>query len=144
MSHPCPAFRGLAGFNEVPALRPDRRRAARGLRRTDPSGLSENALDRSNGNPINRGDLGSRHAVFHPGADARKLRARDLGRRRHIRALHGKPGCLEKRCPSYGDQGFESIFLQRVGQGTLAFRAGVLGCVLVLCGANFRLNASTR
>ena len=38
----------------------------------------------------------------------------------------------------------ESIFLQRVGQGTLAFRAGVLGCVLVLCGANFRLNASTR
>jgi hypothetical protein len=68
----------------------------------------------------------------------------DLGRRRHIRALHGKPGCLEKRCPSYGDQGFESIFLERVGQGNLAFRAGVLGCVLVLCGANFRLNASTR
>jgi hypothetical protein len=43
-----------------------------------------------------------------------------------------------------GDRGFESFFLQRVGQGTLAFRAGVLGCVLVLCGANSRLNASTR
>ncbi len=35
--------------------------------------------------------------------------------RRHIRALHGKPGCLEKRCPSYGDRWFESFSLhQRV------------------------------
>jgi hypothetical protein len=54
------------------------------------------------------------------------------------------PAVSKSVVPHTGDQGFESIFLQRVGQGTLAFRAGVLGCVLVLCGANFRLNASTR
>jgi hypothetical protein len=44
------------------------------------SSLAENALDHADGNPIDPGDLGSRHAVLRPGADAHKLRARDLGR----------------------------------------------------------------
>jgi hypothetical protein len=41
-------------------------------------GLAENALDYVDGDTIDRGDLGSRHAVLHPGANAAKLRARDL------------------------------------------------------------------
>jgi hypothetical protein len=44
--------------------------------------VGECARSHPHGNPINRGDLGSRHAVFRPDADARKLRARDL--RRHL------------------------------------------------------------
>ena len=37
------------------------------------SPVAENALDQTDGNPIDRGDLGSRHAVLRPGADACKL-----------------------------------------------------------------------
>ena len=42
------------------------------------SALSENALDRADGNPIDLGDLGNRHPVFHPGPDAGKFRPRNL------------------------------------------------------------------
>jgi hypothetical protein len=42
--------------------------------------LSENPLDHIDGNAINAGDLGSRHTVFDPDADARELRLRDLRR----------------------------------------------------------------
>jgi hypothetical protein len=38
-----------------------------------PSGSPENALDLVDGNPINLGDLGNRHAVFYQVADARKF-----------------------------------------------------------------------
>jgi hypothetical protein len=42
--------------------------------------LSENALDHIDGNAVNPGDLGSRHTVLDPDADARELRLRDLAR----------------------------------------------------------------
>jgi hypothetical protein len=84
--------------------------------------------------------------------------ARESGAEEIALNLGAPPALLRRSSPSQaterqgmtteptliGDRGFESFFLQRVGQGTLAFRAGVLGCVLVLCGANSRLNASTR
>jgi hypothetical protein len=37
--------------------------------------LAQNPLDYANSNTLNRGDLGGRHAVFGPDADARKVRA---------------------------------------------------------------------
>jgi cyclopropane-fatty-acyl-phospholipid synthase len=46
-----------------------------------PSGFAQNGLDRADGNPIDLGNLGRLHSVFHQGPDARKLRPRDLGRR---------------------------------------------------------------
>jgi hypothetical protein len=82
VSHPRPAFRGLvqSGSHEVARCGPTAEGQPVPDDESTPSGLSENALDRTNRNPINRSDLGSRHAVFRPDADARKLRARDLGR----------------------------------------------------------------
>ena len=44
------------------------------------SGLPEDALDHADGNPIDLGDLGYRHSVFHPGSDARVVRLRDITR----------------------------------------------------------------
>ena len=41
------------------------------------SGVAENALDGADRDPIDLVDLGNRHAVFHQGADAAKLRPRD-------------------------------------------------------------------
>src|SRR6516162_5125902 len=46
------------------------------------SGLAKNAPDLRDSNPINLCHLGDRHAVFHPRADAGKLRAWNLDRRR--------------------------------------------------------------
>jgi len=46
------------------------------------SGLAKNALDLRDSNPINLCHLGDRHAVFHPRADAGKLRTWNLDRRR--------------------------------------------------------------
>jgi len=61
-------------FTEVPEDR--LRREAEG-----PSGFAQNGLDRADGNPIDLGNLGRLHSVFHQSLDARKLRPRDLGRR---------------------------------------------------------------
>jgi hypothetical protein len=41
----------------------------------------QNALDLADGNPIDLGDLGNRHAVLHPIADTRKMRLGNRGRR---------------------------------------------------------------
>jgi hypothetical protein len=41
----------------------------------------ENAFDLADSSAIDLGDLGDRHAVFHQGADAGKLRPRDFARR---------------------------------------------------------------
>ena len=48
------------------------------------SGFVQNAFDLADGNPIDIGDLRNRHAVSRQGADARKLRARDLARHRRL------------------------------------------------------------
>jgi hypothetical protein len=50
------------------------------------SGLAENALDLAGDYAIDLGDLGNRHAVFDPGADAREVRRRDRGRRMRLAA----------------------------------------------------------
>jgi hypothetical protein len=75
-------FHGLAkaGFDKNRVPLPVLKRCPSG-RRIEPSGLSQNALDRADSYPINRCDLGSHHAILHPGADASKLRARNLSRR---------------------------------------------------------------
>ena len=45
------------------------------------SGFAANPGDLVNGNPVDLGDLANRHTVFHQGADAGKLRPRNLARR---------------------------------------------------------------
>ena len=50
------------------------------------SGFPENALDIVDGNPVDLGDLGCRHAVLYPATDARELRPRNLARRLRLRA----------------------------------------------------------
>ena len=46
-----------------------------------PSGVAENAFDHADRGAVDLGDLGDRHAVFYQGADAGKLRRRELARR---------------------------------------------------------------
>src|SRR6266851_4951291 len=58
---------------------PRRDRAASG-RPKPSSGFPENALNLADSDPIHLGHLVHRHAVPHPGADARKLRPRDFRR----------------------------------------------------------------
>ena len=53
------------------------------------SGVAENALDIAGGKPIDLSDLRNRHAIFHEGADAGKLRARDRARRLLLGADRG-------------------------------------------------------
>jgi hypothetical protein len=55
-----------------------------------PLGFAENALDLVDGDPVDLGNLGSRHSVLHPGADTIKLRPRDF--RRHL--LIGADRCF--------------------------------------------------
>jgi hypothetical protein len=52
-----------------------------GWRAKSRSDLAENALDLADSSAVDLGDLGDRHAVFHQGADAGKLRPRDRARR---------------------------------------------------------------
>ena len=48
------------------------------------SDFVQNAFDVADSNSIDIGDLCNRHAVSRQGADARKLRARDLARHRRL------------------------------------------------------------
>ena len=50
------------------------------------SSSAEKALDLADGRPIDLGDLGNRHAVSYPTADARELRPRNLARRLRLGA----------------------------------------------------------
>jgi hypothetical protein len=50
-------------------------------------GSADDALDVDDGNPIDLRHLGNRHALSRQGPDARKLRARNLTRRRRGRDL---------------------------------------------------------
>jgi hypothetical protein len=61
-------------------------------RRIDSSLLPEDALDHADGDPVDLGDLGDRHSVFHPCSDARMLRPRDLTR---------GPGLVVDRCRNF-------------------------------------------
>lgn len=73
------------------------RSTARG-RRAKRSGLAKNALDRLDANPIDPCDLCCRHSVLHPRADARKVRARDLGRYPRFGAARLLTFSLADRC----------------------------------------------
>jgi hypothetical protein len=44
------------------------------------SGFPQDALDHTDGDPVDLGDLGNGHSVLHPGSDAGMVRPRDLAR----------------------------------------------------------------
>ena len=50
------------------------------------SRFAKNVLDLIDGRPVDLGDLGNRHAIFYPAADARELRLRDITRRLRLGA----------------------------------------------------------